>query len=75
NNTFLNYAQNQLKGYLEYTTDPIVSSDITNNLNSAVFDALSTKILGSDFIQIIGWYDNESGYSARIIDLIKFLAK
>lgn len=75
NNTFLNYAQNQLNGYLEYTADPIVSSDITNNINSAVFDSLSTKILGSDFIQIIGWYDNESGYSARIIDLIKFLAK
>ena len=75
NDAFLKHSQTYLKGYLEYCTDPIVSSDITNNYNSAIFDSLCTKVLLGDMIQIIGWYDNESGYSARIIDLIKYISK
>jgi len=74
NETFMLYAQNQLKGYLEYCVDPIVSSDINNNFHSAIFDSLSTKILVNDLIQIIAWYDNEYGYSSRIIDLIQYIA-
>jgi glyceraldehyde 3-phosphate dehydrogenase len=75
NGVFQKYAKNQLKNYLEYCVDPIVSSDITDNLHSAVFDSLATKVLVDDLIQIIAWYDNESGYSARIIDLIKYISK
>ena len=75
NRVFQKYAENQLKNYLEYCADPIVSSDITNNFHSAVFDSLATKVLLDDLIQIIAWYDNESGYSARIIDLIKYILK
>ena len=75
NRTFQSHSENQLKKYLEYCVDPVVSSDITNNFHSAVFDSLATKVLLDDLIQIIAWYDNESGYSARIIDLIKYMSK
>ena len=70
---FRRYANGPLKGILEFTNDPIVSSDITNNPHSAIFDALATKVIGGNFIQILGWYDNEYGYSSRIIDLIKYI--
>ena len=70
---FLRHANGELKPYLEYTEDPIVSSDITNNPHSAIFDALSTKVIGGNFIQLLVWYDNEYGYSSRIIDLIKYI--
>lgn len=69
---FMRHAEGDLKPYLEYTEDPIVSSDITDNPHSAIFDALSTKVIGGNFIQLLVWYDNEYGYSSRIIDLIKY---
>lgn len=69
---FLRHANGDLKPYLEYTEDPIVSSDVTNNSHSAIFDALATKVIGGNFIQLLVWYDNECGYSSRIIDLIKY---
>ncbi|MDD2636453.1 MAG: type I glyceraldehyde-3-phosphate dehydrogenase [Bacteroidales bacterium] len=75
NAVFEKYSKNELKNYLEYCEDPIVSSDVKANTHSAIFDALSTKVIGGDFIQILAWYDNESGYSARIIDLIKYISK
>ncbi|MDD4395891.1 MAG: type I glyceraldehyde-3-phosphate dehydrogenase [Bacteroidales bacterium] len=71
--TFLRHANGQLHDYLEYCNDPIVSSDITNNPHSAIFDALATKVIGGNFIQVLGWYDNEYGYSSRIIDLLKYV--
>lgn len=75
NEAYRFHSENHLKGILEYCEEPIVSSDVTNNRHSAIFDALATKIIGGDFVQLLAWYDNESGYSSRIIDLIKFLAK
>lgn len=74
NQAYKKYADGELNQYLEFCKDPIVSSDITNNRYSAIFDALSTKVLAGDLIQILAWYDNESGYSSRIIDLIKFIS-
>ncbi len=74
NDTFKNFANSKLKGLLEYCNEPIVSSDIINNKHSAIFDALSTKLIGGDMVQIVAWYDNECGYSARITDLVKILA-
>lgn len=74
NEAFLHYAQTELKDFLEYTEDPIVSSDINNNPHSAVHDALATRVLGGDLIQILGWYDNEFGYSSRIVDLIRYIS-
>lgn len=75
NRAFLDYANSTLKQYLEYCSDPIVSSDVNDNTHSAVFDALSTKIVGGDLVQILAWYDNEMGYSARVIDLIKYISE
>lgn len=72
NNAFEKAAQTNFKGFLEYTTDPIVSIDVIGNTHSCVFDAQMTSVLGK-MVKIIGWYDNETGYSSRIIDLIKTL--
>lgn len=75
NDAFRQAAQGNLKPYLAFTSDPIVSSDIQSESHSAIFDALCTKVLGGDFIQILAWYDNESGYSHRILDLIQLISK
>ena len=72
NKAFKTAAQNQFKGILEYTNDPIVSIDVIGNSHSCVFDAQMTSVLGK-MVKIIGWYDNETGYSSRIIDLIRRL--
>lgn len=74
NDAFKKHAGSGLKNYLEYCVDPIVSSDVSNNFHSAIFDSLATKVLVGDMIQILAWYDNESGYSARIVDLIKYIS-
>jgi len=74
NQAFLEASKTNLKGILTYTEDPIVSVDVIGNQASCVFDALMTSVIG-DMVKIIGWYDNETGYSARIIDLIQFLDK
>jgi len=63
-----------LKGILEYTEEPIVSSDIIQNGSSAIFDAKCTRVLGGNFVKVIAWYDNEWGYSCRVVDLIHKLA-
>ncbi len=62
-------ADGKLKGILEYTSDPIVSSDIKGNPHSSVFDAASTMKIGENFFKILSWYDNEWGYSNRVVDL------
>jgi glyceraldehyde 3-phosphate dehydrogenase len=69
NAAFKNAAENQLKGILAYTEDPIVSVDIIGNTHSCTFDAQLTSVLGK-MVKIVGWYDNEIGYSSRLIDLI-----
>jgi len=67
-------ADGPMKGILEYTEDPIVSSDIIDNPHSSIFDALSTTVMGGNFIKVMSWYDNEWGYSNRVVDLIKKMA-
>jgi glyceraldehyde 3-phosphate dehydrogenase len=74
NNAFRYASQNQLKGILEYTEDPIVSIDIVGNTSSCIFDAGMTSVIGR-MVKIIGWYDNEMGYSSRIVDLILQLSR
>ena len=66
-----------LKGILEYTEDPIVSSDIVGNPHSCIFDALSTQVPGgrSKLVKVLGWYDNEWGYSCRTADLVARVGK
>jgi glyceraldehyde 3-phosphate dehydrogenase len=63
-----------LAGILEYCDDPIVSSDIIQDAHSAIFDSLCTRVLGGNFVKVIAWYDNEWGYSCRVVDLIGKLA-
>ena len=70
NSLFEMAAQSSMKGIIEYCEDPIVSTDVIGNPHSAVFDALSTRVLGGNFVQVLAWYDNEYGYSSRMIDLI-----
>jgi len=65
-------AEGPMKGILEYTEDPIVSVDIIHNTHSSIFDALSTMVIGKT-VKVISWYDNEWGYSYRVVDLIEKL--
>ncbi|MFI0428330.1 type I glyceraldehyde-3-phosphate dehydrogenase [Mariniflexile sp. HMF6888] len=74
NNAFKEAAENQYKGIIEYTEDPIVSIDIVGNTHSCIFDSDMTSVIGN-MVKIIGWYDNETGYSKRIIDLICNLSR
>jgi glyceraldehyde 3-phosphate dehydrogenase len=68
-------AEGPLKGILAYTTDPVVSSDMMHNPNSSIVDSEMTKVLGGNMVKVVSWYDNEWGYSCRVVDLITFLAK
>ena len=68
-------AEGAMKGILEYTEDPIVSIDIVGNPYSSIFDALSTMVIDDTLIKIVTWYDNEWGYSNRVVDLIKEMMK
>ncbi len=74
NQAFKNAANGKLKGVLQYTEDPIVSVDINGNTHSCIFDAGMTSVIGT-MVKIIGWYDNETGYSSRIVDLIVQLSR
>ena len=67
-------AENELKGILEYCEEPLVSIDFKGNPHSSILDALSTMVIQDNMIKIISWYDNEWGYSNRIVDLIKYMA-
>lgn len=69
NAAFKKAAENKYKNILEYTEDPIVSIDIVGNPHSCIFDSQMTSVIGN-MVKIIGWYDNETGYSSRVIDLI-----
>jgi glyceraldehyde 3-phosphate dehydrogenase len=71
---FKKAAQTNLKGILEYTEDPIVSVDIVGNPHSCIFDAELTIVMGQT-VKVVGWYDNEYGYSSRLTDLVQKLAE
>ncbi|MAM27791.1 MAG: type I glyceraldehyde-3-phosphate dehydrogenase [Flavobacteriaceae bacterium] len=74
NNAFKRAAEEELKGIIDYTEDPIVSIDIVGNPHSCIFDAGMTSVIGT-MVKIIGWYDNETGYSSRIVDLIQQISR
>jgi len=75
NGAFKNAAENGLKGILAYTEDPVVSTDLLHNSNSSIVDSELTKVLGGNLVKVVSWYDNEWGYSNRIVDLVVFLGK
>lgn len=68
-------TENELKGYLEYSDLPLVSRDYNGNTASSTVDGLSTMALGDNMVKVLAWYDNESGYSARCIDLALHMYK
>jgi glyceraldehyde 3-phosphate dehydrogenase len=73
NAAFFKASQTHLNGILAYTEDPIVSVDIIGNTNSCLFDAQLTSVIDK-MVKVVGWYDNEIGYSSRIIDLIGYIS-
>ena len=68
-------ADGPLKGILSYTNDPVVSTDMLNNPHSSIVDLELTKVLGGNLAKVVSWYDNEWGYSNRVVDLVVFLGK
>jgi glyceraldehyde 3-phosphate dehydrogenase len=64
-------AAGEMAGVLQYSEDPLVSSDIIGNPHSSIFDATATQVMHGRFIKIVSWYDNEWGYSNRVVDLIE----
>ena len=68
-------AQGELKGILQFCEEPCVSIDFNNSHYSSIVDGLSTAMIDGDMLKVLSWYDNETGYSARILDLIAYIAK
>ncbi len=66
-------AEGFMKGVLRYTEAPIVSVDVIGDPHSSIFDALSTMVIQENFIKVLSWYDNEWGFSCRMVDMIKLL--
>lgn len=66
-------SEGRLKGILGYSEEPLVSIDFLNSTNSATFDAPSTFSIGDNLVKVLAWYDNESGYSARMVDLAAYI--
>ncbi|MCW5942528.1 MAG: type I glyceraldehyde-3-phosphate dehydrogenase [Fimbriimonadaceae bacterium] len=68
-------ADGPMKGYLEYSDEDLVSSDIIANPHSSIFDSKLTKVIGGNFVKVLSWYDNEWGYSVRVADLCKYFVE
>ena len=75
NAAFKAAAAGPMKGILAYTDDPVVSTDMLHNPNSSIVDGQMTKVLDGNLLKVISWYDNEWGYSCRVVDLIAFLTE
>ena len=75
NQKFKDAASGELKGYLRYTDEELVSSDFIGDTHSAIFDSALTSVVEGNLVKVIGWYDNEYGYSSRVVDLIEFIGE
>src|SRR5713226_5963738 len=75
NDAYKQAAAGSLKGILDYTEEPLVSTDFRGDDHSAIIDGLSTMVVGKTMVKVVAWYDNEWGYSCRIADLVQFLAQ
>ncbi|GBC74779.1 Glyceraldehyde-3-phosphate dehydrogenase [archaeon HR06] len=73
NEAYKRASNEKMKGIMEYTEDPIVSADIIGNPASCIIDGLETLVLNGNFVKVFGWYDNEWGYSNRLVDIIKYI--
>jgi glyceraldehyde 3-phosphate dehydrogenase len=68
-------AEGEMKGILEYQTDPIVSSDVIGNPHSSILDSLSTAVIGKNLVKVLSWYDNEWGFSCRMVETLEMMGK
>ena len=68
-------AQGDLKGIMEYTEEPLVSTDLKGNTHSSIFSAMDTLMIGDDFCKVVSWYDNEWGYANRLADITAYVAE
>jgi len=75
NMAMLEASQGRLKGVLQYSTEPLVSSDIIGNPYSSIFDSQVTKTMGSRLVKVLSWYDNEFGYASRMVDFTRYMIK
>jgi glyceraldehyde 3-phosphate dehydrogenase len=75
NEAFEEVSKGSMKGIIEYSNEPLVSSDFNGITASTVVDALSTMSIGDDMVKVLGWYDNEFGYANRLVDLAAYVAK
>ncbi len=73
NSAMLAASEGSLKGVLQYSDEPIVSSDVIGNPYSSIFDSLVTKTMGPRMVKILSWYDNEFGYAARMVDFMRYM--
>ena len=73
NSAYRTASEKDLNGILEYSTEPLVSSDFKQNHHSCILDSLSTMSMDGNMVKVIGWYDNEWGYSCRTTDLAVFM--
>lgn len=75
NNALKAASEGKMKGILDYTDEPVVSVDFNHYPASATVDSKMTKVIGGNFVKVIAWYDNEWGYSCRVVDLIEMMVK
>ena len=75
NEAFRKASEGALRGILGYTDEPLVSVDFLSDPHSGVVDGLSTKVIGDNLVKVMAWYDNEWGYSCRLVDLVKYIMK
>ncbi|HKK92133.1 MAG TPA: erythrose-4-phosphate dehydrogenase, partial [Longimicrobiales bacterium] len=75
NEAFEAAADGDMKGILGISHEPLVSIDYTGDPRSSIVDALSTATIGTRMVKVVSWYDNEMGYSARVVDLAGFIAE
>ncbi len=74
NEAFQKASETQLQGILEFTTDEVVSSDIIGNRHLSIIDGLSTSVVGKSMVKVMAWYDNEYGYSQRLLEVADYMA-
>src|SRR5699024_789630 len=75
NAAFKKESENAMKGILGYSDEPLVSKDYNGDARSSIVEAISTLSLDGDMVKVVSWYDNETGYSSRVTDLISYIAK
>lgn len=75
NDSFKKTSVGKLKGYLRYSDEPLVSSDLIGDTHSAIFDSLLTSMVANNLVKVIAWYDNEYGYSSRVVDLVELVGE